>query len=268
MRFTKKILPQFQSKEQELVHYIENFETEGTSFGNQDRNSLKLFDLNGFTINIKSFKIPNIFNQIAYRFFRKSKAQRSYEYANILLDKSVGTPQPIGYFEYKTPFLFKKSYYLSQQQDCDLTYRELTTNLDYPDHENILRAFTRFTYNLHEKGINFLDHSPGNTLIKKNGSAYDFFLVDLNRMSFGRMDFETRIKNFSKLTIHKSMIEIMSNEYAKCINRDETEVFSLMWQYTKAFQEKYYRKIRLKKRIFFWKKKYKNFVAESPIKEL
>ena len=31
--------------------------------------------------------------------------------------------------------------------------------------------------------------------------------------------------------------------------------FDLMWETTKKFQEKYYRKIRIKKRVFFWKKK-------------
>jgi len=61
---------------------ISNFDTKGENFGNQDRNSLKLFDLKGLTVNVKSFKVPNAINQIAYKFFRKSKAERSYKYAN------------------------------------------------------------------------------------------------------------------------------------------------------------------------------------------
>jgi hypothetical protein len=37
---------------------------------------------------------------------------------------------------------------------------------------------------MHEASINFLDHSPGNTLIvKKSEGKYDFYLVDLNRMN-------------------------------------------------------------------------------------
>ncbi|NMH86470.1 Kdo domain containing protein [Flavivirga sp. Y03] len=233
---------------------IDNFDTKGEDFGNQERNSLKLFQLKGKTVNVKSFRIPNIVNQIAYRFFRKSKAQRSYKYANKLKELHIGTPQPIAYYEYKTLFLFKKSYYISEHLDCDLTYRELTTDFNYPDHENILRAFTRFTFDLHEKGIHFLDHSPGNTLIKKTDVGYDFFLVDLNRMEFKLLDFETRIKNFSKLTIHKSMIEVMSDEYAKSTGEDYNRIFNLMWKETEAFQNKYHRKRRLKKRLKFWKR--------------
>ena len=61
------------------------------------------------------------------------------------------------------------------------------------------------------------------------------------------------------------MVEVMSDEYAICTNKSYDEVFNLMWQFTVAFQEQYYKKIRLKKRVFFWKKKYRNSVSKSPI---
>ncbi|WP_367276654.1 lipopolysaccharide kinase InaA family protein [uncultured Psychroserpens sp.] len=243
------------SKDSEiLTDCITHFDTKGEPFGNQDRNSLKLFDLNGMTINVKSFRTPNLINQIAYRFFRKSKAQRSFEYGNWLQSLDIGTPQPIAYYEFKTPLLFKKSYYISQQLDCDLTYRELTTDFNYPNHEAILRAFTRFTYKLHQKKVHFLDHSPGNTLIKTEGDSYAFFLVDLNRMEFKTLDFETRIKNFSKLTTHKFMVEIMSDEYSKCSGEDYNAIFDIMWSETEAFQNRYHRKRKLKNKILFWRR--------------
>ena len=236
----------------ELLNLIENFDD--LNGGTGERNIIKILKFNGININIKAFKIPNIINQVVYSFFRKSKAQRSFEYAIELKNLGIGTPKPIAYFEYKSNSLFKKSFYVSEQQDCDLTYRELTTNFDYSDYDDMLRAFTRFTYNLHEKGIHFLDHSPGNTLIKKKDKSYDFYLVDLNRMNFGPLDFETRIKNFAKLTIHKSMVEIMSDEYAKCIGKPYDKIFDLMWKETEAFQYRFHRKKRLKKRLKFWKK--------------
>jgi len=248
------IQDEFKIYKDSLDNFIENFDTQGAPFGNQDRNSLKLFKLNEFILNVKSFRIPNLVNQLAYKFFRKSKAQRSFEYANKLRQMHVGTPQPIAYYEFATPFLFKKSYYISKQLECDLTYRELTTDFNFPNHEAILRAFTRFTFQLHEKGIHFLDHSPGNTLIQLNNGDYKFYLVDLNRMEFKPLDFETRIKNFARLTIHKSMVEVMSDEYAKCSGENYDKVFNLMWRDTEAFQEKYHRKRRLKKKLKFWKK--------------
>jgi hypothetical protein len=58
----------------EILRFIKEFNSDlGTVFGNGDRNVIKLFDLNGQTINIKSFKVPNIVNKIAYKYF-KSKA--------------------------------------------------------------------------------------------------------------------------------------------------------------------------------------------------
>ncbi|MFV9550529.1 lipopolysaccharide kinase InaA family protein [Algibacter sp. PT7-4] len=244
---------QFISEKSKLETFIYNFEEEGVQLGKADRNTIKCFNLNGLEINIKSFKVPNVINKIVYRFFRKSKAQRSYEYANKLTNLGVGTPQPIAYYEFVSPFVFKNSYYISEHINCDLTYRELTTNFNYPNHEAILRAFARFTFNLHEKGIHFLDHSPGNTLIEIKHGGYKFYLVDLNRMEFKPLDFETRIKNFAKLTIHKEMVEVMSDEYAKCSGVEYSKVFNLMWSETEAFQARYHRKRRMKNKVKFWK---------------
>ena len=248
------IQEQFSDQKKELQAIIHSFESEGEAFGNQDRNELKLFKLGDMTVNVKSFRIPNIINQLAYRFFRKGKAQRSYEHAVKLREKRIGTPTPVAYFESTNPLLFKRSYYVSEHQEYDLTYRELTENHDYPDHENILRAFTRFTFCLHENDVEFLDHSPGNTLIKKTADGYKFFLVDLNRMRFRSMGFEDRIRNFSRLTPHQSVVKTMSNEYAKCVNEDAEKVFELMWKFTEEFQRKYWRKDRMKKRFKFWRK--------------
>ncbi len=231
----------------ELDSLIKKFDDSGKQL-KAARNTIKLFTLsNSETINIKSFKIPNIFNQIIYTFFRKSKAERSYEYANKLIELGVGTPEPIGYYKFNVLFLFKRSFYISKQLECDLTYRELTTDLSYPDHENILRAFVRFTNNLHEKGIHFLDHSPGNTLIKKTSSGYEFYLVDLNRMKFEFIDLKTRVANFSRLAKDKAIIKIMSDEYAKCNNLDANTTFNMMLTATNDFHYKFERKKRIKK---------------------
>ncbi|MGB3606295.1 lipopolysaccharide kinase InaA family protein, partial [Psychroserpens sp.] len=238
MQLIKKISKPYVAFESQLDVFIADFNTQGTPFGDQDRNSLKLFSLNGKTVNIKSFRIPNLVNKIAYRFFRKSKAQRSFEYAHKLLELKIGTPQPIAYYAFNTSLAFNKSYYISEQLDCDLTFRELTREHDYPNHETILRAFTRFTFELHEKGVYFLDHSPGNTLIKEIDGAYHFYLVDLNRMEFKPMDFDARMKNFERLTPHKSIVETMSDEYAKLYDAPKDKIFDAIWTNTKTFQER------------------------------
>jgi hypothetical protein len=250
---TKVFHSEYQDFENEINNFIESFETSGTSIKDK-RNKLKLFELNGKTINIKSFKVPNVFNQIAYKFIRKSKARRSFEYANKLIELGINTPQPVAYYEFPSTLFFKRSYYVSEHLNCDLTYRELSKDLNLPGHEKILRAFTRFTFNLHEKNILFLDHSPGNTLINISDEGYTFNLVDLNRMQFKPLSFITRIRNFRRLTKHKSMVEVMSDEYARCSDASFEKVFELMWHSTEKFQRKFNAKKELKNKLKFWKK--------------
>ncbi len=241
--------------EKRLVEIVNDFDNQGQVLVKGQRNTIKLFPENNFIVNIKSFKRPNIVNKFVYRFFRKSKAERSYEYALMLQENHIGTPNPIGYFEKSGIFTFKESYYACEHLQYDLTYRELV-DTDYPDTENILRQFTQFTFKMHEKGIEFLDHSPGNTLIKNAGNGkYDFFLVDLNRMKFhSKMDFQTRMKNLSKISPKEEMVAVMSNEYAKLSGENEAQVFAAMWKYTQEFQYRFYRKKKIKKTLKFWKK--------------
>lgn len=240
--------------EKPVADLIENFNKEGEIIYDGGRNVLKTFNLNGDKVIIKAFKIPHLLNRVVYRYFRKSKAARSFEHAQRLLSAGIGTPEPLGYLENKTPFGLYKSYYVSRHIDYNLTFRELFENPKYIGNNQILKAFTAFTFKLHENNIHFLDHSPGNTLIKINDSGYQFFLVDLNRMRFEPMDFKKRISNFSRLTPKKEMVEVMAKEYARLANYDEELTVTEMWKSTQDFQEKFYRKKRLKKQLKFWKK--------------
>ena len=243
----------YASQKEDIFSLVTNFDAldDPNAFG--ARNKIKNIVVNGKSLCIKAFKTPNLVNRIAYTFFRKSKAERSYTFAQRLLSRGIGTPEPVAFFEFKKNGLINKSFYISEQLDNDLTYRDLTKNFDYPDYENLLRAFTRFTNQLHEKGVLFLDHSPGNTLIKKVGNQYHFFLVDLNRMIFKEPSFEERIKNYRKLTIHPSMVKIMSDELSKISDYDFDEINTLMWAATEKFQKYYHKRRKLKKRLKFWK---------------
>lgn len=245
----------YQSFEAKVNACFEDFQSTGIIFSDGNRNKIKLFDLGGKTINVKSFKIPNLINKIAYKYFRKSKARRSFEYASILLEKGIGTPEPIAYKENRNWLGLKESYYASEHLVTELTFRELVEFPDYPNHEIILRQFTKFCFDLHQKGIEFLDHSSGNTLIKKaSDNQYKFFLVDLNRMNFHQsMSFDLRMKNFNRLTPKREMIEVMSNEYAKHYNQPESDIAELMWVKTCEFQESFRKKKQLKKQLKFWK---------------
>jgi hypothetical protein len=246
-----EVSPDFENLKEEFLTIFKNFSDSGTDFIIGERNMIKIFEINGLEINVKSFKIPNKLNQLIYRFVRKSKAQRSFEYANLLLEKGIGTPTPLAFQENYGNLGLKNSFYASIHQDYDLTFRELVEVKDFPDEVNILKQFTRFSYKMHENGIEFKDHSPGNTLIKKvSENHYEFFLVDLNRMNFhDSMSIELRMKNLSRLTPKKEMVKIMAEEYAEISGKNPNQLFELLWDYTSKFQTKYHRKLKAKNKL-------------------
>jgi len=239
----------YKNLKNDLLEIISNINSYQNEFDTGKRNSIKKVEVSNKVIIIKAFKIPNVINQIVYRYFRKSKARRSFEFATNLINLDIKTPAPIAYIEDFTLLGLKRSYYISEFVDYDITYRELSLQSESEENEVILRAFTKFTYGLHEKEIIFLDHSPGNTLIIKKNNGFDFYLVDLNRMKFGKLDFEDRMKNFSRLTPEKDMIQFMSEEYAKLSGENVERVFKSMWNHTQKFQKKFQRKLRLKKKL-------------------
>lgn|SRR5690606_21629950 len=246
-----EVNPDFKPFQQEIQKAFQDFDHSGVDFILGERNHIKIFEIGSQKVNIKSFKIPNKLNQFVYKHFRKSKARRSFEFANVLLQKGIGTPTPVAFQENFNPWGLEKSFYASLHQEYDLTYRELVEIKNYPEEEIILRQFTRFCYKMHQAGIEFKDHSPGNTLIKKiDENQYEFFLVDLNRMNFHEsMDLELRMKNLSRLTPKEEMVKIMADEYAILSNENPDELFQMLWKFTSNFQTKYHRKLKTKQKL-------------------
>lgn len=234
--------------DKDLELLIKNFENEGEDFIVGKRNKIKTFLFKGKTINVKSFAVPFFLKGIMYRYFRPSKAKRSFEYAKILEQKGIGTPKPIAYFENKNLLQLLDSYYVCDHLVPDLVFKDLFSR-EFKEEELILKQFAHFCFQLHESGIEFKDHSPGNTLIKKNASGnYDYYLVDLNRMNFHEnMDFETRMKNLARITPSQEMVKVIAHEYAILYKKPQEEVFNLMWKYTSEFQKRFLRKKKIKK---------------------
>jgi tRNA A-37 threonylcarbamoyl transferase component Bud32 len=242
-------------KNKELKKIIDNFDTKGEIFAAGSRNTIKLFNIDGDTISVKSFKNPILINQIIYKYFRKSKAKRSYENAIKLMELDVKTPTPIAFFEFKSLIGLQKSYYVCKHIDNCITFYDVLRMHDYDKRTNLIKDFTRFTNQLHEKGIKFLDHSPGNTLLVESYNQIDFYLVDLNRMKFPKnLTFKQRIKNMSRIVTDKNDVSIIAKEYCKYyFEYSESDFFNELWKKTSSFQKTFYMKIRIKKIILFWR---------------
>jgi hypothetical protein len=235
---TTQLHTNYEHIETELLQAVANFDTTGAYVTKGDRNVIKKFNIDGVFYNIKKFKTPNVFQGFVYQYLRKSKAKRSFLFAEILIERGIKTPLPVGYVEHFSSGL-KESYYISKHLGYDFDFRVFNHNPNWPNRAEILKQAAAFTFNLHEKEINFLDHSPGNTLINDLGDGtYDFYLIDLNRMRFEPMNFEKRMHNFRRLWLSKTMINIMAKEYAKLYKKPETETHVLLTKYSRAFQKK------------------------------
>jgi len=200
----------------DVLRIIKNFQNEGNLIGPGTRNIVKWIIINNMTLNFKSFKQHNIINRHVYKFYRKSKAKRSFEYANLLISKNFYTPKPIAYVEFHDCIGLTNSYYISEQLEDGFTLEDVFLNKSsFEDWQEIVKGYTLLIYQLHEQGIEFIDNSPGNFLIKKVDNEYRFFLVDLNRMNFhDRFEIPDRFKNFSRLTNDPEILQIICQEYS------------------------------------------------------
>lgn len=249
MRIT--IHPKYQNQEKAIIQLVTAFFEEGDLIVKGSRNMIKSNVLANEKVNIKFFQKPGFVKSVIYSFFRKTKAKRSFDYANYLLAHNIPTPFPIAYVEERNAFgLLGNSFYICQQIDYDFTIRELIHNPRFPERTVILEQFTDFTYKMHEANINFLDHSPGNTLIvKEENSQYQFYLIDLNRMKFENLSIEKRMDNFKKMWLSKQMVQIIAKRYAQLSQQSEAQLLALLMDKTQQFKRKITRKKFLKRKI-------------------
>ncbi len=251
---TVKIIlnPNYKKQEKAILQLVNHFFDEGNLIVQGSRNTIKSNFLNGEIVNIKFFKKPGLFKSLIYSFFRSTKAKRSFDYANYLINHHINTAIPIAYIEQRNNLGFLgDSFYISQQIDYDFTIRELIHDPLFPERNEILEQFTEFTFRMHEAKVNFLDHSPGNTLIiSRECGNHDFHLIDLNRMKFEDLSIEKRMDNFKKMWLSKQMVKVVAKKYAQLSNLPPEKIQSLLLKKTTQFK----RKITKKK---YWKRKLK-----------
>ncbi len=243
--------PDYANQQTALEDLAAHFEQSGTLIVKGARNSIKTNRLADETVSIKFFKTPGFIKSIIYSWFRQSKAKRSFEYALYLQQHGILTPFPIGYIEERKALgLLGDSYYFCRHIDYDFTIRELIHDPLFPNRVAILEQFTAFTFRMHEARIHFLDHSPGNTLIKDLGNGqYDFYLIDLNRMQFRTLSMAQRMDNFKKMWLSKTMLRTIAATYARLSGTPESELWPVLWQTSQDFKRKINRKKWLKRKL-------------------
>jgi len=217
---------------------------EETAYGAyKGRNAIKVLSFLGQDIVVKSFRIPHMINKFAYTFLRDSKAKKSYFNSLKIMDF---VPEPLAYAEFFRFGLLYDSYFLCREFKYDFTIREVLLNDDFPDKEKIFDTFATFTYALHEKGIEHLDYSPGNILIKKDQDTYIFKTIDVNRMRFLPLNNQKRLENFAKLWSSDEDLTLIIKSYAQKIEMDEAEAVQTALDASQKHKDKKNFKKRLK----------------------
>ena len=107
-------------------------------------------------------------------------------------------------------------------------------HLPTEEQETAFRAFTRFTYDFQQKGVYFIDHSMGNTLVRKAADGYHFSLVDLNRTRFMSVSYKKGLKNLAMLELDDHMLRVIGKEYAMLTGKDEQLTGDRLISFTRA----------------------------------
>lgn len=183
------------------------------------RNEIRMFEAEGRRFVVKKYKRPNLVNRIAYTFFKKDKARRSYCFTARLREQGIYAPEEVASISVKRRGLFATAYYISLY--CDYTpISKLFDPVFYcgkPEKcRMIIDAFVRFTVDLHRKGILHNDYSRNNILYKVESNDCRFALIDLNRMQFRRrLSKRACIREMRRLGCDWDMLYYVSKKYAQ-----------------------------------------------------
>lgn len=246
MKMHYKIAPGFENLESWIQHLPSLFPSSGVTIF-KDRNEVKIFEVSGLELCVKSFKRPNLVNRFAYVYLRGSKAARSFLHARRFLDAGASTPMPVACLDCISTGQLAASFYVTLNYPHEFTLREVLNNKT-ADRENLLRLWVRFTRSkLHEQGIFHQDYSPGNTLIQPVEGGYNFAVVDLNRMKFTTVDFELGIQNFRQLDTNEQTLRLIASEYASLCGVSADKAIALLLGYDQKNKDFRKRKGQLKK---------------------
>jgi hypothetical protein len=185
---------------------------------------------------IKNFRGMYFFNRVAYSFFRKSKAERSYINSGILNGRGILTPPNVGWLDCYRWGLLGRSYYLCAFSPHKTFEQHLKDN---PDDQSYKRALYRhllsFVIKLHRLGINQTDLSLGNILVIPTGEGFEFSMVDLNRVRFHKVSFRQGLQNLRKIELPLEDMNNLIREYAKQAGQSPEASLDLYWADTKRF---------------------------------
>lgn len=243
-----EVAPDYAPLREPLLALLDNFDTQGDTL-HRKRNTVKKMSLDGTDVVVKSFQALGGLRAFIYGRVRKSKARRSYEYAQRLRHMGVGTPDPVAFCEQHRGNLLKNSFFVSQfyAHDFSMSHALPAPDQGAPPAEAtaIIEAFVEFTFKLHEDGVLHIDHNPSNTLVRRRAGGFDFAIIDINRMQFGPLGLRQRMSNLVRLTDDLEVMQLMARTYAALAREKPQRCEELLMK----LKRRHWRKLASKKRL-------------------
>lgn len=192
------------------------------------RNTVTRVEVEGRMFVIKKYKVPTLLNRVVYTWIRKSKARRSFEYADRLLSYNIETAPPVAYIEERKGGLFNIGYFISEY----LPYPVLPESKELEEEERKLleQQFIEFTAHLHDIKIIHKDYNPNNVFYHKVDGKYRFALVDINRMDFGKNNLTLWMQCVNQLCMSVEKSAEFVERYAEIRNLDVLKCLVVLFQ--------------------------------------
>lgn len=212
MRRRIKIHKDYEHLREFILKTIDEFDNSGVVI-QDNRNRVKIFQepQDSQKVVVKSFERVTLANEFIYRFFRKSKAQRSFENAIELHQLGIKSPFPIAYIEDYSALALKRSFYISAYQE----HQEVNDCLQEPDNTAFLKAMGEFLFTLHQKNVFHYDLHISNMLVTKSmQGVYEFHLIDINRLKFETPSNTKRVKNLNRIFLPFDQYCVVIQSYA------------------------------------------------------
>jgi tRNA A-37 threonylcarbamoyl transferase component Bud32 len=234
---------------QAIMADVEQIFSDATHSLYKARNQVRLTAYKSDQIVIKAFALPKGINWLVYGNLRKSKARRSFENSIELNKIGICTPLPIGYRETYRFGGLAESFYVSTYVEPEHRLEQVLHGDALSDRKEILEAFGRFVFKLHDKGVLHRDLSPGNVLINTLNDTYQFCLVDINRMRFGELSEQERFQNFAMLWASDADLRIILDGYSEVSGLDRESSYQQALAFSQAHKERAERKERIKRML-------------------
>lgn len=149
----------------------------------RDRNAIFRAEHAGTPVAIKRFFNRGWWKRVAYRFFVRGKARRSFDHSLRLRAAGLHSPAPLAWVEFRRNGWLTESFYVSRLQE----YWHDGHALREPglaERESKAKIAGAAVGRMHEAGIAHLDLNGGNLLFFQDSAGnWDVSFIDNNRMS-------------------------------------------------------------------------------------